>query len=418
MHDYTLPFDKNKIAEISKSYPTPFYLYDEKGIRECVRKIKNAFSWNEGYREYFAVKAAPNPAILKLLHEMGCGVDCASEAELIMAQKLGFCGDEIMFTSNDTTIEDYIFAEKLCATINLDDISHIEFLRDGAEIPEKICMRYNPGTDFIVQNDIMGELCQSKFGMRKDQIIESIKKLSALGVKEFGVHAMLASCALNEDYYPTLAREVFLLALEIKENTGVTLSFINLSGGIGIPYKPDESPVDIEKIGENVKKVYDEILTANGISVRIFTEMGRFVTGPYGYLVTKVLHKKETYKKYIGVDASACDLMRPAIYTAYHHITVLGKENAENETVCDVVGSLCENNDKFAIDRPLPQISEGDFIVIHDAGAHGHSMGYNYNGKLRCKELMLCEDGSVQLIRRAQTLSDYFATLDIYPEFR
>lgn len=418
MHDYTLPFDKKTIEEIKRTYPTPFYLYDEEGIKNCVRKIQAAFSWNKGYKEYFAVKATPNPAILKLLSSLGCGFDCASSTELLMAQKLGVTESNIMFSSNDTPAEDYCFAKKLGAIINLDDCGHIDFLKENAGIPETVCLRYNPGTDFIVQNDIMGQLKESKFGMTKSQIIESIKKLAALGAKRFGVHAMLASCALNEDYYPTLAREVFSLALEIREKTGITLSFVNLSGGIGIPYKPEETPVDILKIGEKVRQVYEELIEKNGIELSVFTEMGRFVTGPYGYLVTSVLHEKRTYKNYLGVDATACNLMRPAIYGAYHHITLLGKENEKANTLYDVTGSLCENNDKFAVDRLLPKAEAGDIAVIHDAGAHGYSMGYNYNGKLKCAELLLKKDKTVTLIRRAETAKDYFSTLDIYPEFR
>lgn len=418
MHDFTLPFDKEKIEKIKAEYPTPFYLYDERAIRACVARIQQAFSWNEGYREYFAVKATPNPAIIKLLSSMGCGVDCASTTELTMSQKLGITGQNIMFSSNDTPKGDYQLARQLGAIINLDDCSHIDFLAENGGIPETICMRYNPGTDFIVQNDIMGELKQSKFGMTKAQLIDSVKRLSKMGTKNFGVHAMLASCALDEDYYPTLAREVFSLALEIKKETGVVLSFVNLSGGIGIPYRPQETAVDIIKIGQNVQKVYDELIASNGMKLSIFTEMGRFVTGPYGYLVSTVLHEKHTYKNYLGLDATACNLMRPAIYGAYHHITLLGKENSECDTKYDVVGSLCENNDKFAVDRMMPKADIGDIAVIHDAGAHGYSMGYNYNGKLKCAELLLENNGNVKMIRRAETMEDYFATLDIYPEFR
>lgn len=417
MHDYSLPFDKTTIEEIKKSFPTPFYLYDEEGIRNCIQRIRAAFSWNKGYKEYFAVKATPNPAILKLLSSLGCGFDCASSTELMLAQKLGVTGKNIMFSSNDTPAGDYRFARELGAIINLDDCSHIDFLSENGGIPETVCMRYNPGTDFIVQNDIMGQLKESKFGMTRAQLIESVKKLSALGAKHFGVHAMLASCALNEDYYPTLAREVFSLALEIKEKTGVTLSFANLSGGIGIPYRPEDSAVDILRIGENVRLVYEELIEKNSMELSLFTEMGRFVTGPYGYLVSTVIHEKETYKNYLGIDATACNLMRPAIYGAYHHITLLGKETEKADTMYDVTGSLCENNDKFAVDRLLPKADIGDIAVIHDAGAHGYSMGYNYNGKLRCAELLLKKDKSVTLIRRAETAKDYFATLDIYPEF-
>lgn len=406
-----LPFSKQQIEDIKGLYPTPFYVYDEKGITNCIKNIQKAFSWNKGYKEYFAVKATPNPQIIKLLHNLGCGVDCASESELTLAQRLGITGDEIMFTSNDTPAHEFQLANKLGAVINFDDITHIEYLEKVDYIPETVCLRYNPGTDFIVQNDIMGELKESKFGMRPDQLIEGIKMLKEKGAKTFGVHAMLASCALDEDYYPTLAREVFLLALKIKEQTGVTLSFVDMAGGIGIPYRPEEKAVDIFKIGDGVRKVYEELLTANGIELSIFTEMGRYVTGPYGYLVSTVLHNKVTYKNYLGIDATACNLMRPAIYGAYHHIAVLGKENDEPTTLYDVTGSLCENNDKFAVDRMLPEATEGDIVAICDSGAHGYSMGYNYNGKLRCAELMMTTDGNFRLIRRAETLDDYFATV-------
>ena len=418
MHNITLPFDKEKIERIEKSFPTPFYLYDEKGIVSCVERIKKAFSWNEGYREYFAVKATPNPAIIKILNSLGCGIDCAGEAELIIGQKLGITGENIMFSSNDTSEKDYLFANSLGAIINLDDCSHIDMLERIGCIPKTVCFRYNPGTDFIVQNDIMGELKNSKFGMTKAQLLESVKRMKALGSEKFGIHAMLASCTLNENYYPTLARELFSLALEIRKETGVEVSFVNLSGGIGIPYRPEESEVDIERIGESVHMVYDELIAANGMKVSLFTEMGRYVTGPYGYLVTRVLHLKHTYKDYIGVNATACNLMRPAMYGAYHHITLLGKEDEKNTKMYDVTGSLCENNDKFAVDRMLPEAEEGDILVIHDAGAHGYSMGYNYNGKLKCAELLLEKGGNVRIIRRAETVKDYFATLDILPEFR
>lgn len=418
MNDYTLPFTKEDIEKIAKDYPTPFYLYDEKGICDCVKRIKQAFSWNSGYKEYFAVKATPNPAIISLLHSLGCGIDCASTAELTMGEKLGITGKNIMFSSNDTPKEDYILAKKLGAIINLDDPTHIDFLNDCAGIPETICLRYNPGTQFISSNRFMGELSQSKFGMTKEQIIWSVKKLSSLGAKTFGIHAMLASCSLEEGYYAALSEEVFSLSNEIREKTGITLSFINLSGGIGIPYKPEETAVDILKIGKSVEEVYNRLIKAKGYEVSLFTEMGRFVTGPYGYLVSTVLHKKKTYKNYLGLDSCACDLMRPAIYGAYHHITLLGKENAPCDTLYDVTGSLCENNDKFAVDRKMPEAQIGDIAVIHSAGAHGYSMGYNYNGKLKCAELLLKEDKSAKLIRRAQTLKDYFSTLDIYPEFK
>lgn len=412
-----LPFNEEQIKRISQQYPTPFLIYDEKGICDNMAKIKKAFAWNEGFREYFAVKACPNPAIIKILKKYGCGLDCASLVELIMAEKLGITSDGIMFTSNDTPACEFKKANELSAIINFDDPTHIDLCCQNGGTPKTVCFRYNPGTDFIVQNDIMGELKESKFGMTKQQLLTSVKKLKALGAEKFGVHAMLASCALNEDYYPTLAKEIFLLALEIKRETGVELSFVDLAGGIGIPYRPEEKAIDIIKIGENVRKVYDDIIAKNGMKLSIFTEMGRFVTGPYGYLVSQVLHEKHTYKNYLGLDATACNLMRPAIYGAYHHITILGKEDETPNTIYDVTGSLCENNDKFAVNRLLPKTKVGDIAVIHDAGAHGYSMGYNYNGKLKCAELLMKENGTAQLIRRAETPKDYFATLDIYDEF-
>lgn len=414
----TLPFDKAKILEIEKNFPTPFYLYDEKGITNCVKKLYEAFSWCEGYKEYFAVKALPNPSILKLLKSLNCGIDCASETELMMGEKLSLIGENIMFSSNETPLSDYIKAKELGAIFNLDDITHIDFIDENIGLPELICLRYNSGNSFMGQNDIMGTLHQSKFGMTREQIIKSVKILCEKGIKRFGLHAMLSSSNLEQSYYPALAREMFTLAVELKNLYGVNLEFVNLSGGIGIPYTEEENEIDIMDIGANVKKVYDEILTANNIKPKIFTELGRYITGPYGYLVTTVLHEKKSFKHYIGVDATACNLMRPALYGSYHHITILGKEDAEKDTMCDVVGSLCENNDKFAIDRLLPKADIGDKLVLHDAGAHGYSMGYNYNGKLRCAELMLTENGETKLIRRAETPKDYFSTLDIYDEFK
>lgn len=414
----TLPFDKAKILEIEKNFPTPFYVYDEKGIANCVTKLYEAFSWNEGYKEYFAVKALPNPSILKLLKSLNCGIDCASETELMMGEKLGLTGENIMFSSNETPLSDYVKAKQLGAIFNLDDISHIEFIDKNLGLPELVCLRYNSGNSFMGLNDIMGTLHQSKFGMTRQQILDSVKLLLEKGVKRFGLHAMLSSSNLEQSYYPALAREMFELALELKNLYGVKLEFVNLSGGIGIPYTEEENEIDIMDIGANVKKVYDELISANDMKLKIFTELGRYITGPYGSLVTTVLHKKESFKHYVGVDATACNLMRPALYGSYHHITVLGKEEAAPSTIYDVVGSLCENNDKFAIDRMLPEIEIGDIIVLHDAGAHGYSMGYNYNGKLRCAELMLCENGDVKLIRRAETPQDYFSTLDIYDEFK
>ncbi|MGN0160409.1 MAG: diaminopimelate decarboxylase [Lachnospiraceae bacterium] len=409
----------DQIKEITKTYPTPFHIYDEKGIRENVKRLKEAFAWNKGYKEYFAVKATPNPFLINILKEYGCGVDCSSATELMMAEALGFSGDGIMFSSNATPAEEYIYARKLNAQINLDDFTHVEFLEKTCGIPETICCRFNPGGYFQIANSIMDNPGDAKYGMTKDQIIEAYKLLKAKGAKNFGIHAFLASNTVTNDYYPTLARQLFELAVELKEKTGCHISFINLSGGIGIPYKPDQEGNDIMAIGEGVHKVYDEILVPNGMGdVAIYTELGRFMMAPYGHLVTKVLHFKHTYKEYVGCDACAANLMRPAMYGAYHHITVLGKENAPCDHVYDVTGSLCENNDKFAIDRSLPEIEIGDYLVLHDAGAHGFSMGYNYNGKLRSAELLLKEDGSVEMIRRAETPADYFATFDFTGLFK
>ena len=404
---------KAQVDEMIKKYPTPFHLYDEKGIRENARKLYQAFSWNKGFKEFFAVKATPNPTILRILKEEGCGTDCSSLTELMMSDKLGFTGDEIMFSSNDTPAEEFVLAKKLGATINLDDFTHIDFLEKTAGIPEKICCRYNPGGTFSISTTIMDNPGDAKYGMTKDQIIEAYRILKGKGVKRFGMHAFLASNTVTNDYYPVLARTLFEVAVEIKEKTGVKLDFINLSGGVGVPYTPDKEPNDILAIGEGVRKVYEEILVPAGMGdVALYTELGRFMLAPYGHLITTAIHEKHTHKEYIGVDACAVNLMRPAMYGAYHHITVLGKENEPCDHKYDVTGSLCENNDKFAIDRMLPKIDMGDVLVIHDPGAHGFAMGYNYNGKLKSAEVLLCEDGSTKLIRRAETPDDYFATLD------
>ena len=404
---------KAQVDEMIKKYPTPFHLYDEKGIRENARKLYQAFSWNKGFKEFFAVKATPNPTILRILKEEGCGTDCSSLTELMMSDKLGFTGDEIMFSSNDTPAEEFILAKKLGATINLDDFTHIDFLEKTAGIPEKICCRYNPGGTFSISTTIMDNPGDAKYGMTKDQIIEAYRILKGKGVKRFGMHAFLASNTVTNDYYPVLARTLFEVAVEIKEKTGVKLDFINLSGGVGVPYTPDKEPNDILAIGEGVRKVYEEILVPAGMGdVALYTELGRFMLAPYGHLITTAIHEKHTHKEYIGVDACAVNLMRPAMYGAYHHITVLGKENEPCDHKYDVTGSLCENNDKFAIDRMLPKIDMGDVLVIHDTGAHGFAMGYNYNGKLKSAEVLLREDGSTRLIRRAETPDDYFATLD------
>ena len=409
-----------QLKEIDKTYPTPYHLYDEKGIRENAKKLKEAFSWNKGYREYFAIKATPNPYILKILKDYGCGVDCASMTELMMAYALDYKPEEIMFSSNDTPAEEYEYAAKIGATINLDDITHIDFLDkilDG-KFPETMSCRYNPGGFFKLGTSIMDNPGDAKYGMTHEQIIEAFKILKSKGVKHFGIHSFLASNTVTNEYYPTLARTLFEVAVKLQKETGVHIKFINLSGGVGIPYKPDQEPNDIKVIGEGVRKVYEEVLVPAGMGdVAIYTELGRFMLGPYGCLVTKAIHEKHTHKEYIGVDACAANLMRPAMYGAYHHITVMGKENEPCDHTYDVTGSLCENNDKFAIDRQLPKIDMGDLLVIHDTGAHGFSMGYNYNGRLRSAEVLLKEDGGTQLIRRAETPMDYFATFDCFPVY-
>ncbi|WFA77007.1 diaminopimelate decarboxylase [Streptococcus suis] len=404
------PFVSKEVLEtITEQFPTPFHLYDEKGIREKARALNAAFSWNKGFKEYFAVKATPTPAILKILQEEGCGVDCATDVEVLMSEKLGF--KDIMFTSNDTQAQEFVYARKVGATINLDAYEHIEFLKNVAGIPETVCLRYNPGGVFSLGTDIMDHPEESKFGMTKEQLLKGYKELKELGVKEFGIHAFLASNTVTNDYYPVLARQLFELALEIREETGVTLDFINLSGGIGVNYRPEQEPNNIAVIGEGVRKVYEEILTPAGMGhIKIFTELGRFMLAPHGHLITKVLHRKETYRTYIGVDASAANLMRPAFYGAYHHITNITRPDAPIEVV-DVAGSLCENNDKFAVNRELPRAEVGDTLVIHDSGAHGFSMGYNYNGRLRSSEILLQEDSTARMIRRAETPEDYFATI-------
>ncbi|MGN0369821.1 MAG: diaminopimelate decarboxylase [Butyrivibrio sp.] len=406
---------KEQIDEIVKSYPTPFHIYDEKGIRENAKRVKEAFSWNPGFREYFAVKATPNPFLINILREYGCGVDCSSMTELMLSHAIGCKGEEIMFSSNDTPPEEFVYANKIGATINLDDFTHIEILDKLTGIPETISCRFNPGGYFQIANSIMDNPGDAKYGFTKEQLIEGFKILKSKGAKKFGIHAFLASNTVTNDYYPELAKILFELAVEVRDKTGCDIKFINLSGGVGIPYKPDAKPNDILKIGEGVHKVYDEVLTANGMGdVAIYTEMGRFMMGPYGGLVTTATHEKHTYKEYIGCDACAVNLMRPAMYGAYHHITVLGKENEKCDHKYDVTGSLCENNDKFAIDRMLPKIDMGDYLFIHDTGAHGFSMGYNYNGKLRSAEILLKEDGSFSLIRRAETPKDYFRTFDCF----
>ncbi|WP_276691146.1 diaminopimelate decarboxylase family protein [Acidaminococcus massiliensis] len=415
-----VPFvTKEQVEKLAEKYPTPFYVYDEKGIRETVRSINKAFAWNKGFKEYFAVKATPLPGILRIMKEEGCGTDCSSYPELVLSDVCGFKGHEIMFSSNDTPVKDMQEAYKLGSIINLDDFTMIEFLEQVAAIPETICCRFNPGGVFALGNDIMDNPGDAKYGMTRDQLRDAFKVLKTKGVKHFGIHAFLASNTVTNAYYPELARQLFQLAVDMKQETGVAVEFINLSGGVGIPYRPEQTPNDIAVIGEGVRKVYEEVLTPAGMgNVSLFTEMGRFVTGPYGALVTKVLHFKHTYKEYVGVDACAANLMRPAMYGAYHHITVLGKESEPCDHTYDITGGLCENNDKFAIDRKLPKIDKGDYLFIHDAGAHGSSMGYNYNAKLWCAELLLKEDGSVELLRRAETEKDYFATLDFTGLFK
>lgn len=406
---------KEQVEEIVKSYPTPFHIYDEKGIRENARALKEAFSWNKGFREYFAVKATPNPFIMKILQSEGCGFDCSSYTELLLSNDVGGKGHDIMFSSNATPDEDFKKAFELGAIINLDDFTHIDVLDKLTGIPETICCRYNPGGEFKTDGspNVMDTPRDAKYGMTHEQIVEAYRILKEKGAKRFGMHAFLASNTLTNDYYPTLARIMFKAAVDIKEKSGVELSFINLSGGVGIPYRPDQPANDIKVIGEGVRKAYEEILVPAGMGeVAIFTELGRFMLAPFGMLIAKAIREKHIYKEYIGLDACAANLMRPAIYGAYHHITVLGKEDAPCGHKYDITGGLCENCDKFAVDRELPKIELGDYIAIHDTGAHGFSMGYNYNGKLRSAELLLRGDGSVKLIRRAETPEDYFATFD------
>lgn len=416
-----LPFvSKEKIEEIVKTYPTPFHIYDEKGIRQNAKAVQEAFAWNKGFKEYFAVKACPNPFLIQILHEYGAGCDCSSMTELMLSNALGINGHDIMFSSNDTPAEEYEYCAKVGGIINLDDITHIEFVEKIlGKLPETMSCRYNPGGVFQMSNGIMDNPGDSKYGFTTEQLFEGYRILKEKGVKHFGIHAFLASNTVTNEYYPELARQLFELAVRIKEEIGVELEFINLSGGVGIPYTPDQQGNDIRVIGEGVRRVYEEVLVPAGMgNVAIYTEMGRFMMGPYGALVTQAIHEKHTHKEYIGVDACAVNLMRPAMYGAYHHITVLGKENALCDHKYDVSGSLCENNDKFAIDRMLPEIDKGDYLVIHDTGAHGFAMGYNYNGKLKSAELLLREDGSVQLIRRAETPKDYFATFDCFDIYK
>ena len=405
-----------KLQEIVKEYPTPFHLYDEKGIRENAQAVKEAFAWNPGFKEYFAVKATPNPFLINILKEYGCGCDCSSMTELMLANALDFKGEDIMFSSNATPAEEFAYAAEVGAVINLDDFTHIDFLEKTiGYIPETISCRFNPGGVFKISNSIMDNPGDAKYGFTKEQLFEGFKVLKAKGAKRFGIHAFLASNTVTNEYYPTLAKTLFELAVELEKETGADICFINLSGGIGIPYRPEQEPNDIHVIGEGVRKVYEEVLVPAGMGdVALYTELGRFMMGPYGCLVTTAIHQKHTYKEYIGCDACAVNLMRPAMYGAYHHITVMGKDNSVCDHKYDVTGSLCENNDKFAVDRMLPKVDIGDLLVIHDTGAHGYAMGYNYNGKLKSAEILLKEDGSTQLIRRAETPKDYFATFDCF----
>ena len=406
---------KEKLDQIIADYPTPFHIYDEKGIRQNIKALQDAFSWNTGYKEYFAVKANANPFLIKIMQECGCGCDCSSMTELMLADALGFKGKDIMFSSNATPAEEYAFASEIGATINLDDITHIDFLEHITTLPKTLCCRFNPGGLFQMSNGIMDNPGDAKYGMTTEQIFEAFRILKAKGVEHFGIHAFLASNTVTNEYYPMLAKVLFELAVDLKKQTGANITFINLSGGIGIPYTPDEMPNDIAIIGDEVRNVYQEVLVPAGMDhVALYTELGRYITGPFGALVTTAIHQKHIHKEYIGCDACAVNLMRPAMYGAYHHITVMGKENDSCDHKYDITGSLCENNDKFAIDRMLPKIDTGDVLYIHDTGAHGFSMGYNYNGKLKSAEILLHEDGSYQLIRRAETSKDYFATFDCF----
>lgn len=416
-----IPFvTKEQVEEIVKTYPTPFHLYDEAGIRANAKAVQEAFAWNKGFREYFAVKATPNPFLIDILKEYDCGCDCSSLTELMMAKACGMDGEHIMFSSNETPLEEFVYANELGAIINLDDFTHIQCLEDTlGYIPETISCRYNPGGVFAMSNGIMDNPGDSKYGMTKEQLFDAYKLLKEKGAKNFGLHAFLASNTVTNEYYPKLARQLFELVVELQKETGCHITFVNLSGGVGVPYTPDQEPNDIYAIGEGVHKAFDEVLVPAGMGdVAIFAEMGRFMMAPYGCLVTQAIHEKHIYKEYIGVDACAVNLMRPAMYGSYHHITVLGKEEAPCTETYDIVGSLCENNDKFAIDRKLPRIDKGDYLVIHDTGAHGFAMGYSYNGKLKSAELLLQEDGSVKMIRRAETPADYFATFDCFDEYK
>ena len=413
MPEKLLPFTKSRLEEIIREYPTPFHIYDEKAIRENARNFKKAFAWNEGFKEFYAVKAAPNPYLMKILHKEGFGADCSSLPELILAQKTGITVEEIMFSSNDTPAAEFIKARELKVMINLDDITHLSYLEKHAGLPELICCRYNPG-QLKKGNIIIGHPEEAKYGFTREQLFEGYRICRDKGIKRFGIHTMVASNELDAHYFVETAEILFQLIVEISHKLNIRFEFANLSGGVGIPYRPEQKRIDIEVMSSGIKKKYEQIIIGNGLApIKLFTECGRYITGPYGYLVSRVLHIKNTYKKFVGLDSCMANLMRPALYGAYHHITVMGKENKPNDTVYDVTGSLCENNDKFAIDRKLPKIDIDDILVIHDAGAHGHAMGFNYNGKLRSAELLLRENGDVLQIRRAETVDDYMATLDL-----
>ncbi len=406
-----LPFDKAFVDQLRDEYPTPFYLYDEAAIRQNARRLIQSFDWCPKFKEYFAVKAAPNPHLLRILHEEGCGADCSSLAELVLCERIGIGGDEIMFTSNDTPAKDFKKARELGAIINLDDITHIDFLAENAGMPETICFRYNPGS-LREGNAIIGVPEEAKYGFTREQLFEGYKKAKEAGANRFGLHTMVASNELNPEFFIETARMLFSLASDLHRELGIRLDFVNLGGGMGIPYKPEDEPLDLRRVSGGAKQAYDELIAGTALEpLAVCMENGRIMTGPYGYLVTEVIHEKNIYKRYVGVDACMANLMRPGMYGAYHHISVLGKESEASDQVIDVVGSLCENNDKFAIDRPLPPVEVGDVLVIHDVGAHGHAMGFQYNGKLRSAELLLRQDGTVEMIRRAETLDDYFATL-------
>ncbi len=408
-----IPMSREELESLTERFPTPFHIYDEKGIRENARRLQAAFAWNPGFKEYYAVKAAPNPYLLKILKSEGFGSDCSSFGELLLSDEVGITGENIIFTSNDTPAYEYQKAKDLGAIINLDDISHIQYLEDHVGLPELVCCRYNPGA-LKAGNAIIGHPEEAKYGFTREQLFEGYRILRDKGIKRFGLHTMVASNELEITYFLETAHMLFELVGELSAELGIEFEFVNLGGGIGIPYKPEEEAVDLEALGEGVRKLYEEQIIGKGIkSLDIRLECGRMITGPYGYLVGRVLHKKNTYKQYVGLDASMANLMRPGMYGAYHHVTVAGKEDATCDFVCDVTGSLCENNDKFAIDRAIPQVDIGDLVVIHDAGAHGHSMGFNYNAKLRSAELLLREDGSVVQIRRGETIEDHFATLDL-----